>query len=377
MHIIAALLTAALPNITVPHAPRPTDPGNPAPLIADVVTPPAQATLPQLSGPEAPSLCIAVKEVSRECWCLLQAKNGDYWFGSEEHGVFRSNGAAIINYTKADGLPSNRVRAIQEDKNGNIYFTTPSGISKYDGRTFTTLTPVDPPDRDNGGGWRLHPDDLWFAWGEGVCRYDGTTLYDLKMPTSYLEEAFRKEQPHASYDPYDIFSIHRDSRGHIWLGTSNFGVCRYDGTSFGWLYEDHLVFAPNGGLFGLRSVIEDRDGAYWICNTKHRFRIEPESKDGKLVYTREPGIDPRLTHGEVIYFQGAVADAAGDLWLSPWGGGIWRWDGKHARNYPVKDNGAHTHVITIFKDNAGTPWLATQTAGPYRFDDDSFEPFKP
>jgi len=371
MHILALLVGAALSQ-----KPCGEDTANPA-----QANPVQTAAQPGRSPAQSPAPAAAkgtvVTALSNQCWYLFQAKNGDYWFGSEDRGVFRYDGTKIVNYSTADGLSGNNIRGIQGDKHGNVYFTTSGGVCKFDGQTFTTLTMVDPPDRESGGGWRLDPDDLWFAAGKGVGRYDGTTLYDLKLPPSELEAAFRREVPNAPYNPYAIFSIYRDSRGHVWFGTSNFGVCRYDGASLGWLYEDHLVNAPNGGLFGLRSVIEDRDGAYWICNTRYKFRVEPGSKDGKLVYTREPGIDPKLTDNEVIYFQGAVADAKGDLWLSPYGGGIWKWDGTRATNFPVKDGGAHTQVFKIFMDNAGTQWLGTPTAGPYKFDGDSFEQFRP
>lgn len=370
MHMLALLVGAAL-------AQRPcgSDEAN-TKLIGVEETGAAQVTGVQPARP-ADAKGTVVKELSLECWTMFQARNGDYWFGSEQRGVFRYDGTTIVNYSTADGLSGNQVRGIQQDKAGNLYFTTSGGVCKFDGRAFTTLPMVDPPDRESGGGWRLHPDDLWFAAGKGVGRYDGTTLYDLKLPKSDLEEAFERDYPGARSSPYGIFSIHRDSHGHMWIGTGNFGVLRYDGTSFGWLYEDHLIYAPNGGMFGLRSVIEDRDGAYWICNTRYKFRVEPGSKDGKLVYTREPGIDIKLTGGEEVYFQGSVADADGNLWLAPWGGGIWKWDGTNATNYQVMDKGEHSQVISIFKDNAGTQWLGTPTAGPYRFDGDSFEPFRP
>lgn len=338
-------------------------------------------------SPEAPRGALpqpargtVVTEPSLECWYLFHAKNGDVWFGSEERGVFRYDGTQLVNYTTADGLGGNQIRGIQGDKAGNVYFTTSGGVCKFDGQVFTTLRAVDPPQSEKGGaegGWRLHPDDLWFAWGKGVCRYDGSTLYDLRLPKSELQAAFDEAVPNAPYDPYAAFSFYRDRRGHLWIGTSNFGACRYDGASFGWLYEEHLVFAPNGGLFGLRSMLEDEDGAYWICNTQYRYHIAPENRDGRVVYTREAGIDPRLTGGEVVYFQGAVRDAAGDLWLAPYGGGIWRYDGERAVNYPVQADGADIQVFSIFADNRGGHWLGTPTAGPYRFDGERFEPFRP
>lgn len=342
-------------------------------------------------GPERPSPWhdggTVVPEVSRACWYVFQAKNGDYWFGSDGQGVYRYDGKTIVNYTTADGLSGNKIRGIQGDKAGNVYFTTlDGGICRFDGRAFGTLPVAETP---ADGGWRLHPDDLWFQWfkgmptapgapdTEGPYRYDGTSLYHLKLPESEREAAFRAEAPDAPFSPYDVYSIYRDSRGHMWVGTGSCGVCRYDGRSFGWLYERHLTMAPNGGSFGIRSVIEDRDGAFWICNTKYRFRVQPENKDGKVVYAREDGIDVKASDGDEIYFQGAVMDAKGDLWLSPYGGGIWRYDGKGVTNYPVKDNGEDTQVFRIFKDNGGVMWLGTPTAGPYRFNGEGFEQFKP
>jgi ligand-binding sensor domain-containing protein len=334
--------------------------------------PPPPAGVP--AGPAAKGT--VVEELSRKCWYLFQAKNGDYWFGSEDRGVFRYDGTKIINYTTADGLSGSQVRGMQGDKAGNVYFSTSGGINKFDGRVFSALTPVDPPDREAGGGWRLHADDLWFGGGKGILRFDGTTLYDLKLPKSDLEEAFNAKYPHHRIEPYAVYSTFRDSRGHLWIGTQNFGVIRYDGRSFGWLYEDHHTHVPGGGLFGLRAVIEDKNGLFWICNTRYRYRVEPENKDGKVPYTREEGIDRKMTDGEVVYFQGAEMDAAGDLWLSPYGGGIYRWDGKGMTNYPVRDGGRDTQVFKIFKDNGGVMWLGTPTAGPFRFNGTGFEQFK-
>ena len=65
---------------------------------------------------------------------VFQAKNNDYWFGSDDRGVYRYDGKTIVNFTTKDGLVGNRIRGIQEDKSGNIYFTTYEGISKFDGQ---------------------------------------------------------------------------------------------------------------------------------------------------------------------------------------------------------------------------------------------------
>src|SRR5206468_826362 len=75
-----------------------------------------------------------VTGLDKAIFYIFQAKNNDYWFGSNERGVYCYNGKALVNFTTKDGLVSNRIRGIQEDKSGNIYFTTYEGISIFDGQ---------------------------------------------------------------------------------------------------------------------------------------------------------------------------------------------------------------------------------------------------
>ena len=136
--------------------------------------------------------------------------------------------------------------------------------------------------------------------------------------------------PNNACSPYEIYCIYKDSKGTMWFGTSNFGVCRYDGKSFSWLYEDHLTNVPNGGSFGIRSIIEDAKGKYWFCNRRYRFSISPETISGNgknlIKYEREKGIEDILsTDGaDCIYFMSITEDSKGDLWMATYNQGVWR-----------------------------------------------------
>src|SRR5438045_3937435 len=101
-----------------------------------------------------------VSELGRNAMYVFHAKTGDYWFGSNDRGVYRYDGKTLVNFTTKDGLVSNQIRGVQEDKAGNIYFTTYEGISRFDGRAFTTLSA---PAKADPTGWKLRPDDLWFV----------------------------------------------------------------------------------------------------------------------------------------------------------------------------------------------------------------------
>jgi hypothetical protein len=226
-----------------------------------------------------------VSEMSNSLWYVFQARNNDYWFGSNGEGVYRYDGKTITHFTTKDGLFANRIRGIQEDKAGNIYFTTteqvftplavqpthPGGISKFDGKTFSTLIPTESNTAENV--WRLQPDDLWFAGPQDsgvVYRYDGKSLHRLKFPKTKAGEEHiakypRSKFPNMTYSPYDVYAIYKDSKGNIWFGT-NLGVCRYDGNSFAWVSEDELDFDDQGSAFNVRSIIEDRDGKFWFTD---------------------------------------------------------------------------------------------------------------
>ncbi|MEZ4721781.1 MAG: two-component regulator propeller domain-containing protein [Flavobacteriales bacterium] len=305
-----------------------------------------------------------------------------HWFGSNEDGLHRVDGETIVLAYTEDGLLDNRIRSIQEDKQGNIYVSSMGGINKFDGHTWTALTPV----KENN--WKLQPNDLWFSMvgknGEkGPYRYDGRTLYQLEFPKHYMADAYFERFPNQPWSPYEVYTIYKDRKGTMWFGTSNFGVCRYDGKSLGWLYEDHLTNVPDGGSFGIRSIIEDHQGKFWICNTQYRFHMFPDSitEDGKnlIHYETEPGIEGlKAPYGtDFFYFMSAVEDREGDLWLATYSQGVFRYDGEKTTRYEVKNGDQDVTLFSIYLDNEGGLWLGTHENGVYTFNGESFERFKP
>ena len=80
-----------------------------------------------------------VTKISKTINCIFQDENGNYWFASNGEGVYSYDGKTLIQFTTKDGLCDNQVFTIQEDKQGNIWFLTVGGISRFDGKTFTTF----------------------------------------------------------------------------------------------------------------------------------------------------------------------------------------------------------------------------------------------
>jgi ligand-binding sensor domain-containing protein len=322
-----------------------------------------------------------VSEMPKDLWHVFQSSDGKHWFGSHTQGAFRYDGKTITRFTKKDGLAGDEISGFQDDKFGNLYLSTSGGISKFDGNSFTSLKPTPASE------WKKEPDDLWFGGSGVVHRYDGKTLHRLPFPKAKLGEDFmarfpREKFPNMRSTCYDVYSILKDSKGNVWFGTQNIGVVRYDGKSHDWISEKEITWLDNGPVFGVRSMIEDKEGMFWFTNTLHRYSIDRDAAakgDGSPRYKKEKGIGDLSGHkqDEYDYFMSSVIGDDGAMWMAILGGVVYRYDGKSITPFHVKRDGKHHWILSLYKDRQGVLWLGTQENGAYRFNGKEFMPFKP
>ncbi len=325
---------------------------------------------------EKKSIGKTVYELDSKATLIYQDKNNNYWFSSKEKGVYKYNGKNLILYTSKDGLISYSILGNQEDKRGNLFFDTPDGVNKFDRQQFTILKIIEGENE-----WKLEPNDLWFRIGwnnNGPYRYDGKNLFHLKFPKSQLEDEFHSKYPNISYNPYGIYSIYKDHKGTLWFGTSSLGIYRFDGEKISWMYEKLLTETPEGGSFGIRSIIEDKEGYFWICNSTYKYKILPDktvdNETNLINYKREKGIENNRKKN--LYFMSMTIDNHNDLWMISYNDGIWKNNGKELIQYPIKNEEKEILLFAIYNDNQGNLWIATHNDGTYKYNGETFEKFK-
>lgn len=306
---------------------------------------------------------------------IFQDSKNNYWFGSWETGLYKFDGHTVVHYTTAEGLPHNRVDDIQEDRGGNLLINTPEGLCKYDGQTFSVLTP-----KPNGE-WKLQPNDLWFKslqFNGDMYRYDGKELYRLKFPSSPRGKEWMADHP-TNPDPHGVYTIYKDSKGNVWFGTAAVGACRYNGKSFDWISEEDVTELHDGPSNGVRSIIEDKEGYFWF-NSAYRYKAYGASifADGKF-YIREKSIGnlDGAPDSDLWEYMSIARDDQGDLWIATYWSGVWRYDGQKTTYYPVQAGGKDITMFCIYKDKRGDLWLGTHENGAYKFNGKSFERFVP
>ena len=187
------------------------------------------------------------------------ALDGTVWFATgnpfgTQRGAFRydSSGGddsspSFINFTTADGLGYNEVRAIHSDSHGVIWLGTAGrGISRYDGEEFVNLTTEDGLGSNSVFDIYCQPDGvIWFATWDGVSRYDGEEFVNFTTKDGLISN--------------QVWSIHGDPDGVMWFGTMGGGASRYDGVEF-------ISFTTKDGLASnsIVSICRDPDGVMWF-----------------------------------------------------------------------------------------------------------------
>ncbi len=324
-----------------------------------------------------------VSELVEEIWSVYQDRKNNYWFGSNGNGVFFYDGKKIVQFTKKDGLIGNQIRGIQEDNGGNIYFDTPEGISKFGGFAFTTLKPIYDPNNE----WKSEANDLWFKGNgniNGVYRYDGKSLFHLKFPEYDLEKVLDSKQEYTAFSPYGVYDIYQDKKGNLWFGTLSAGVYLFSEESQLWISEKELAVLDDGRVPGVRSIIEDKEGKFWLSNILNSYKVYPEYSTSQeknvFKYQKSDGIAASKDQESMKfpYFMSAVTDDKNnDLWMVTYAEGVWRYDGEQLSNYRIKDEEKEVRLFSIYKDNQGALWLGTHNAGALKFNGKSFERFEP
>jgi ligand-binding sensor domain-containing protein len=161
--------------------------------------------------------------------CMLQDRQGTIWFGSgmgEVEGLCQFDGKILTSRKpKIDGW----IRKILEDPSGAIWLSTRiQGIWRLAGKGFEKFQVQDERVtrllQANQTMMQDSKGNLWFGGGEvsggiasnsGIWKYDGTRFQNIQIPGGF-----------------GVWSMLEDKEGHIWIGTRNTGLYRFDGTGF-------------------------------------------------------------------------------------------------------------------------------------------------
>ena len=275
---------------------------------------------------------------------IYQDRDGFLWFGTRNGGVSRYDGEAFVNFTTDDGLAHNTVLSIYQDREGFLWFGTDNGISQYDGEAFVNFTTDDGLAANDV--WSIFQDREGFLWfgtlKNGVSRYDGEAFVNFTTDDGLIADS--------------INSIYQDRDGFLWFGTLE-GLSRYDGDQF-------VNFSTHEGLAHnfVWSIHQDQDGLLWFGTGGGVSRYEGNQF---VNLTTSDGLVSDLV--ETIH-----QDRDGFLWIGTWDNGVSRYDGEKFVTFTTNDGLAANSVWSIYQDREGFLWISSRSEGLSRYDNSGF-----
>ena len=118
------------------------------------------------------------------------------WAGSYLSGVFlvNKNSGFIKHFTERDGLPSNDIEGITEDKIGNIWFSTSHGLSKlntYNDQitNYTTINGL--PVIQTNGIYKDSKGLFYVTFKNGVIPFDPENIVENRVPPEVVIESVK------------------------------------------------------------------------------------------------------------------------------------------------------------------------------------------
>ncbi len=291
------------------------------------------------------------------------------WFGTND-GLNKYDGYQFRVYRNnrldSTSISNSRIYSMVEDKGGNVWIATRSGLNRYISETNSfkryLKSETDSCTLSNNFIRRLFIDSkdrLWIGTLGG-----GLNLYDPQKD--------RIERIKTQYDPSEpsvrdngnVYDILEDKLGNIWIANSLNGINLLDGS------KASLRFFPFSGEstanenFG-KTLYEDRHGNIWTCTEGDGLYCLDRTTGKFRHYYYRPG-DNCLSNNIV---KDIFEDEKGNLWVATDGGGLDELD-------PVTGNFREYHydisnpsglssnaIYCLYNDHNGILWIGTFNGG--------------
>ncbi|MGH9583419.1 MAG: two-component regulator propeller domain-containing protein, partial [Bryobacteraceae bacterium] len=253
------------------------------------------------------------------------------WIGTAGGGLNCLKAASFQMLTHEDGLASNVVLGVYQDREGAFWIGSDQGLTRWrNGQATVYSTKNGLPDNlvfsmteDASGG-------LWIGTRRGLARFRNGKFNSYKGVKGAPRDA--------------VMCSYTDSQGRVWFGTRG-GLTRFDGTSF-------QTYTTRDGLSNnyVLAIDGDRKGNLWIGTGGgglNRF------SGGRFsAYTMRDGLA-----SNVVWAIDAEAD--GTVWLGTNGGGLSRFQNGKFTNYTSSNGLPDDGILAVIDDGDGRLWLSS------------------
>ncbi len=211
-------------------------------------------------------------------WGILEAPDDNFWLATYGGGIAKLKGQTITYYGEKQGMLNGNLSDVEMDNIGNLWITSRSGLSIFDGKVFRTynsrrhglpssaiycITPA-----ATGG--------YWAGTSQGLSRVilekNKTNIFSL---TNYTTKQGLSDAT--------IKVVKESKNGKLWIGTEK-GLNYFDGSSF-------RVFNKEHGLPDeyISTISLDAHGNIWI-GTNNGLAFADSAQVADFITNARPGM---------------------------------------------------------------------------------------
>jgi signal transduction histidine kinase/ligand-binding sensor domain-containing protein len=319
---------------------------------------------------------------------VLKDHHGSLWILGYRGLVRQSPDGRISRYGSREGLTDPfELRAMTEDRDGNLWVAANSGLARLEGDRFRTL--AEGPVQD---GVRCLFEDrdgnLWVGSNRGLLRFrdDVFTVFGK-------DEGLPSDEPNV---------IHEDRGGKVWVGFLDAGLRMF---STGDPFHALPVGPDKGRVYSIREtqsgalLVSAREGLTILDHGLVRAFIPPDPQGRKRVFDAMedssgqiwlalpnglgqlsgskfriviPAANPSMLEGAFV----TLAEGRDhSIWAGTIQGGLWRITPAGNRLYTTTDGLGSNQIRSLYSDKDGALWVGTFGGGLSVFQEGRFQRF--
>jgi signal transduction histidine kinase/ligand-binding sensor domain-containing protein len=305
---------------------------------------------------------------------LLSDRNGGLWIGTAGQGLMHLYNGRLDRFGRADGLSGDHIRCLFEDREGNVWAATESGLDRFRDLPVTTISRDQglPPTNvtsvfasQNGGVWIGGPGGLSRIAGGRVAAYSkrdglpgdeiqsvfeqqgGRVWVDCRGGLAYSERGrFRALDDPVGRKIHTMMAAAEDRENHVWLSDQEVGLIRIEETRVAEVVPWSQF--ENKNAWSLEA--DPKRGGIWLGFKQGGIAwFKPGQR--VLWHTKDDGLTP-----------GAVLDLHlahdGTLWIAT-ENGLSRLRDGHIATITTANGLPCDRIHAIVEDNNGALWLNT------------------
>jgi len=216
---------------------------------------------------------------------MITDRNGNLWVGTLRNGLFRVHGNVVDHYGRTEGLSSDTVYKLFEDREGIVWAATPEGIDNFRDPRVTTFSTLEGLGPAASGVLAVKDGSIWVSNAGSLDHISKGIISSIRTG--------------AGLPGHQVSRLLEDRAGNLWVGVDD-GLYLFQKGHFRRLPE------PNHQPLGMVvDMIEDTEGNIWA---------QCASKPPKLVRIRDFQVQEEFSRSQIP--GGRLApDPYGGIWL--------------------------------------------------------------